>query len=473
MLAQYEEKSRQVDRVMTLLDMCLSAIAYMISFWLPKTIMTSSDAGFLTHLSLLPLILFMLIFFLPRFGAYESPRTTSILGYGRAVAEGVFFSIVTLLAILLLMDMQRVSRTVIVMFAAMDILILLGFRTIVVLHFRKSIQNGENFLKVLIIGTGKRAMRLSRKLRESVEWGVDIVGHLDSDPTRVGPSVLGFPVLGTVADISAVLKRHVVDEVILAIPRAMIDDVDAIAYACEEEGVRCRFMADMFDLQLARMSLVQLDDIPLLTLEPVAQDELKLIVKRVLDLTFTLISMPVILPLMGIIALAIKFESPGPALFVQDRVGLKKRIFPMFKVRSMHQGADERLKDLEDQNEAEGPIFKIANDPRVTKIGRVLRRTSLDELPQLFNVLGGQMSLVGPRPMSIRDVDLFDMGIQRKRFSVKPGLTCLWQVSGRSNLPFSKWLELDLAYIENWSLFLDFKILLRTFSAVVKGTGAA
>ena len=151
---------------------------------------------------------------------------------------------------------------------------------------------------------------------------------------------------------------------------------------------------------------------------------------------------------------------------------MRKHIFPMYKFRSMQVDAEEQLKDIEHLNEAEGPIFKIKNDPRITRVGRFIRKSSIDELPQLINVLRGEMSLVGPRPMSIRDVDLFDRGIQRKRFSVKPGLTCIWQISGRSNLPFEKWLELDLKYIDTWSFGLDLQILLKTFPAVVKSQGA-
>ena len=183
--------------------------------------------------------------------------------------------------------------------------------------------------------------------------------------------------------------------------------------------------------------------------------------------------LPLVLPVIGLIAMAIKLDSPGPVFFRQERVGHHKRRFTMLKFRTMIAGAERLQRELESLNEAEGPIFKIANDPRITRVGRFLRRSSLDELPQIFHVLTGEMSLVGPRPMSLRDVDLFDQGGQRKRFSVKPGLTCLWQISGRSELPFSKWLELDLHYIERWSLSLDVKILFKTLPAVLSGKGAS
>jgi exopolysaccharide biosynthesis polyprenyl glycosylphosphotransferase len=255
-------------------------------------------------------------------------------------------------------------------------------------------------------------------------------------------------------------------------PRSLLADAEPIAYACEEEGIKLRFMADVFSLHVARVRLTQAGDLPLLNLEPVAQDEGALLFKRCFDLTVTLLSMPVVLPIMGIVALAIKLDSPGPVLFIQQRVGLKKRLFPMMKFRSMCDRAEDKLCEIEHLNQAEGPIFKITDDPRITRVGRFIRKTSLDELPQLFNVIRGEMSLVGPRPMSIRDVDLFDRGIQRKRFSVKPGLTCIWQISGRSNLPFEKWLELDLQYIESWGLWLDFKILFKTIPAVLFPKGA-
>jgi exopolysaccharide biosynthesis polyprenyl glycosylphosphotransferase len=298
------------------------------------------------------------------------------------------------------------------------------------------------------------------------------VGYLDLDANLVGESIGGSDVLGVVDDISAVLKANVIDEVILAIPRAMISDVEKIAYVCEEEGVRFRIMADVFNVQVPRMELVYFGSLPLLTLHPVVQEEWKVLVKRIVDLAITILLLPAVLALTAAIAVAIRLDTEGPVFFVQERVGLKKRLFRMYKFRTMVVGSEKMMKEIEGKNEAEGPIFKIAHDPRITRVGKFLRRTSLDELPQVFNVLRGDMSLVGPRPMSVRDVSLFDKGIQRKRFSVKPGITCLWQVSGRSLLPFSKWLELDLYYISNWSLGLDFKILWKTIPAVLRGTGA-
>jgi exopolysaccharide biosynthesis polyprenyl glycosylphosphotransferase len=410
-------------------------------------------------------------FFLFYFGAYRNPRESSRFDYAWAVGRAVAGGLVALLTLLFLFKIKYVSRAIVVMFTGLDFLGLLLVRLWFVWYFRRSLVNGDTHLQILIIGTGNRASRLSKALRGNTEWGLHILGHLDPDEALVGESIEDAKVLGTVNDISSVLKNHVVDQVILAIPRAMIPDVEQIACACEEEGVRFSVMADVFDVHVARMELVEFGGLPLLTLYPVARDEWKDIVKRFMDLAISLALLPALLVVAGI-AIAIKLDSSGPVFFIQQRVGLNKRLFPMYKFRTMFTGSDRRLKEIEHLNEAEGPIFKIANDPRITGVGKILRKTSLDELPQIFNVIRGEMSLVGPRPMSIRDVDLFDKGIQRKRFSVKPGITCLWQVSGRSLLPFSKWLELDLYYIANWSLVMDFKILLKTILAVVRGTGA-
>ena len=466
------EKQRRIRNVTTIADLVVTILAFLLAFWIRDIFSGDDPPDFLSHVALLPLVLAIWSFFLSYFGAYRSPRESSRFDYAWAVIRAVATGLALLLTLLFLLKIKYVSRIIVVLFAALNIIALFAIRLWVVRYFRESLKDGDSYLKVLIIGTGNRALRLSKTLQGNSVWGLHIVGHLDLDETLVGTHVDGAKVLGVVEDISSILKGHVIDEVILAIPRAMISDVERIAFACEEEGVRFRVMADVFDVHVARMELVNIGGIPLLTLYPVAQEEWKVLAKRIMDLVISASSLPLVLTVTAVVAAAIKLDSPGPVFYVQQRVGLNKRRFSMYKFRTMVVGSERMQKEFEHLNEAEGPIFKIANDPRITRVGRFLRQTSLDELPQIFNVLRGEMSLVGPRPMSLRDVDRFDKGIQRKRFSVKPGITCLWQVSGRSLLPFSKWLELDLYYISHWSLGMDLKILLKTIPAVVRGTGA-
>ena len=205
----------------------------------------------------------------------------------------------------------------------------------------------------------------------------------------------------------------------------------------------------------------------------VVQDGYRQLVKRGIDIAGAIVGLAIHTPLMLAIAVAIKLTSPGSVLFTQERYGLHKRRFRMYKFRTMVPNAETLQAGLESRNEAQGPVFKIRHDPRVTTLGRLLRKTSLDELPQLFNVLRGEMSLVGPRPLPKRDVSKFENASLMRRFSVKPGLTCLWQVNGRSNTTFSSWIKQDLLYIDSWSLALDFRILIQTIPAVLLGTGAA
>ncbi len=472
----FEEKSNQLDRLMTLLDSAVTIIFFIVAFYGSRGFLSEvvdyETIDFFSHMSVLPLFLALVLYFLSYFGAYRQPRGASLLFYIIAIVNSMITALALILLMVFIFDITYVNRFIVIVFGVCNTLGLILIRIAILQYFRFSLKKGKNFIQLLIVGTGPRAQMISKKLKAEAEWGIRIVGHVDPDASMTGQIVDGAPVLGSVMDIHKILKNNVVDEVVIATPRSMLESVGYVFFACEEEGVRVRFMADFFDFRVVRVRIVEFAEIPLMTLEPVVQDEVKLLIKRGFDLFLTLLFLPIIGLLMAIIALAIKLDSPGPVFFVQDRIGWKKRPFKMFKFRSMVPNAEELMAELEEQNEAEGPIFKMANDPRVTRVGRFLRRTSLDELPQLINVLKGEMSLVGPRPMSVRDVDLFDKGIQRKRFSVKPGLTCFWQISGRSNLPFSEWLELDLKYINNWSLMLDFIILFKTIPAVLLKKGA-
>ncbi len=469
----FDEKSREISRLLSLLDVLLTLLVMVLLYRVREHFGLEEGHRLPAYVALLIILGVPLGFFLTRFGAYRGLRVVTLARYAYMVSKGFFISMAILVAILFFLKVDFVSRSFLLQFSLLSIFLMVSVRAgLIWWYFRRSVQKGENYLKVLIIGTGRRAKRLTEMLNRHNEWGIHILGYLDTDAEHVGEFVEQGKVLGTVDEIEKVLTSQVVDEVILAVPRSSLRFMEEIVNACEEQGVRFRFMADVFDLQVARMRMVEMDGIPLLTFDPVAQNEEKLLIKRLMDLILVLGTMPVILPIMALTALAIKLDDGGPIFFVQQRVGLRKRIFPMLKFRSMVVDAEAKLKEIEHLNEAEGPNFKIAHDPRITRVGGFLRKTSLDELPQLLNVIRGHMSLVGPRPMSMRDVEQFDKGIQRKRFSVKPGLTCIWQISGRSNLSFEKWLELDLKYIDEWNLWMDLKILFKTVPVVLKGSGA-
>jgi exopolysaccharide biosynthesis polyprenyl glycosylphosphotransferase len=245
---------------------------------------------------------------------------------------------------------------------------------------------------------------------------------------------------------------------------------------CEQQGIVLRVLADIFNLKNRLSRTEDAEDSHLIIHSSGLEKGWSTVIKRVLDFSLSLMLLILLAPLLLLTAVLIKLTSPGPVLFVQKRIGFNKRPFVIYKFRTMVMDAEQKLRDIEYLNEATGPVFKIKNDPRLTSIGKFLRKTSIDELPQLFNVLGGEMSLVGPRPLQLRDYELFTEDgedWQRCRFSVPPGITCLWQVNGRSSLPFHQWMELDIQYVRSWSLWLDVQILAKTIPAVLRGSGAA
>ena len=276
-----------------------------------------------------------------------------------------------------------------------------------------------------------------------------------------------------IEQLNSVITKQPVDEVLVALP---IDKygpvVETIVHQCEEQGIVVRVRTEMSRLQVARSYVDDLEGVPVMTIQSGPADSWQLIMKRVIDIAGSAAFLVVLAPLFAVIAWLIRMDSTGPVFFMQERVGFNKRPFRLIKFRTMLDGADHQQSQLEHLNEAAGPVFKIKSDPRITRLGKFLRRFSIDELPQLINVLKGDMSLVGPRPLPLRDFDRFDTQWHKRRLSVKPGMTCLWQVNGRSNIDFDHWVQMDLEYIDNWSLGLDMKILLKTIPAILRGSGA-
>jgi exopolysaccharide biosynthesis polyprenyl glycosylphosphotransferase len=331
---------------------------------------------------------------------------------------------------------------------------------------------GDRVCEALIVGTGPRAQRLARELRAADgEARYRVVGFVDSvdcRPAQAGQDAL----LGSLEQVETILMHSAVDEVLITLPiKSAYAEIKAVLESCERVGIRARYLADLFDPIKGRAS--RGGDQPLLVATPPAPEGWRLVAKRVVDLAGASGLLVICTPVLLAAAAAIKLTSPGPVFFNQDRYGRHRRRFKMFKLRTMVADAEALQSSLEDMNEASGPVFKIRNDPRVTPVGHLLRRTSIDELPQLFNVLLGDMSLVGPRPLPIRDVHRFTEAALMRRFSIRPGITCLWQIGGRSTLGFDDWIQLDLKYIDEWSLWLDLLILCRTIPAVLRGTGAS
>jgi exopolysaccharide biosynthesis polyprenyl glycosylphosphotransferase len=339
-------------------------------------------------------------------------------------------------------------------------------------------RHGKNLRNMLVIGTNSRALELVQRIQGKPELGYRILGFADEEWGGMEEfKKQGHSLVSDLDTLPSYVRRNVVDEVVLALPiRSFHGFASQIAMACEQQGIIVRFLPNIFDLKEARQRADEFDGDALISHESTITDFWGLAVKRVIDVVISLTAIILLSPVLLLTALLVKLTSPGPVFFVQKRLGLNKRMFQIFKFRTMVVDAEQRLKEIEHQNEATGPVFKIKKDPRITLVGAFLRKTSIDELPQLFNVLKGEMSLVGPRPLQVRDYELFEtycQDWQRKRFSVRPGITCLWQVMGRSSTTFDKWMELDLQYIRTWSLWLDLQILAKTVPAVLRGSGAA
>jgi exopolysaccharide biosynthesis polyprenyl glycosylphosphotransferase len=325
--------------------------------------------------------------------------------------------------------------------------------------------------RVLIVGTGAQAAHVYETLKRDHDVTYDVVGFVDDETAVPVSAQVASGIVGTIATLDSMLMRLAVDEVFMALPvKSRYREIHEALGACERVGVRAKYRAELFQSELAWASYEPAAG-NVVTLE-VAPRGYQLAIKRALDLVGAACALIVAAPILVMAAIAIRLTSPGPVMFSQERYGLNRRQFRMFKFRTMVTDAPQLQHTLEERNEADGPVFKIGDDPRITRVGRFLRRTSIDELPQLFNVLRGDMSLVGPRPLPLRDVQRFTDPRDMRRCSVRPGLTCLWQISGRNNLSFDEWMRLDLAYIDSWSLVLDFLVLLRTVPAVLRRTGA-
>jgi exopolysaccharide biosynthesis polyprenyl glycosylphosphotransferase len=322
---------------------------------------------------------------------------------------------------------------------------------------------------VMVVGTSESARHLGEALERSTDYGIRLMGFLDDEPGQVQLSRAYQQY--ALSQLPELLREHVIDEIIFAVDSRKLAEMEEIFLLCDEEGVRTRVVVDFFPHVNSQVYLDRLGTTPLLTFSAAPHDEIRLLIKRVMDILLAAAALVLLLPFMLLIALLITLTSPGPAIFRQERCGLNGRRFVFYKFRSMCDNAEELKASLAHLSQRE-TAFKINNDPRLTRLGWFLRKFSIDEWPQLWNVLKGDMSLVGPRPAVPAEVDLYQRW-QRRRLRMRPGLTCLWAVAGRDALDFETWMKMDMQYIDTWSLALDWNIILRTIPRVLTGRGAS
>jgi exopolysaccharide biosynthesis polyprenyl glycosylphosphotransferase len=429
--------------------------------------------SFQDYLLILGLAFPIWYFFLSREGLYASIRRRSLYDIFLSLGKVHLFGGIVLAAIIFLADPRGFSRGLFLSFLFFSFVLMSLERVVVRLglgHIRKL---GYNFRNILVVGTPRKAQKLCSLIEEHADWGLRILGFVQVNHDHPVKELKGINTLGVVQDLVDICKANPVDEVIFCPPKSFVFDAEKYLQDLEELGVTVSVALDFYELSRSRKELSLFHgEIPLLTFHCNSLDAQQNFIKRILDICGALVGLTLTGVLYPFIALAIKMESPGPVFFGQGRIGISGRTFKCWKFRSMFVDAEERKKDLLARNEMKGAIFKIREDPRITRVGKVLRQTSLDELPQFWNVLLGEMSLVGTRPPTPDEVARYE-NWHRRRICIKPGITGLWQVSGRNRVEdFDDIVRLDLKYIDTWSTWLDLQILFKTIWVVFSRKGS-
>lgn len=464
----------RVPRWAVPLDMAVSAASFMAGYWVRYELRwfreILHDAPLVSYVPFLILYVLLLPAFFTMDGVYRRWRGSWIEQmYG--IVNSTAKMTVLMLALTFWFNPLVYSRVMLVEVGIITILMLGLVRVVEGIVAARLRARGKGVSRVIIVGAGEVGRTVMRTIAAQPELGYQIIGLVDDNPDKGHSDIGPIKALGPLENLQAAIEDEQADEVIITLPWMYQRKIMGIVRECERQEVRARIVPDLFQMSFSNVDVEALGGVPVIGVREAHISRTALLVKRATDVVGSIIGLTLGAPLLGLIGLAIKLDSPGRVVFRQTRVGQDGRLFDMFKFRSMSEGADTEKEALSDLNEAEGPLFKIREDPRLTRVGRFLRRTSLDELPQLINVLGGEMSLIGPRPNIPDEVAVYKEW-HKKRLEVPPGMTGLWQVSGRSHLSFDEMVLLDIYYIENWSPWLDFKILLRTIPKVVGGEGA-
>jgi exopolysaccharide biosynthesis polyprenyl glycosylphosphotransferase len=461
-----KEKNKIVNNFLAFIDVVIAWVSLDITLFIQK-----GDLSFLFTKDSLILHFFLLFVWYVlskvfRVSELYRSRPFSMLLLNCILLAFVGTSLLTLM--IFSVEQKQIDIKLLLSFAGLDLFFTLSFKYILFLIFRNARKKGYNFRTVAIIGD-KSAVPLVNKFLDNSYWGYKITALIGDEMKKDFGEKLN--VLPTDSDIDRLLEEDTIDEVIYCYEMPDMQTVQNLLLSCNEVGVVFRMYSSIFNMLSNKTHLHFFGTTPLLTISNTPLDYLSLKAKRLFDFTSSLVAVTLLSPLYVFVALLIVFTSKGPVFFKQIRVGLRGRQFWLYKFRTMVTNAEELKEKLKAQNEMDGPVFKMTHDPRITKIGRFLRKTGIDELPQFFNVLMGDMSLVGPRPPVPQEVKEYERW-QLRRLSMKPGITCIWQISeNRNDISFEEWMRMDMEYIDNWSLKLDFVLMLKTVRAVFRADG--
>jgi exopolysaccharide biosynthesis polyprenyl glycosylphosphotransferase len=474
----FERYRRLFSIAVALTDVLLINLAFAIAYWLRYDLQLFAavdEAYFVPYRQFIPISLALTVLLLGIYklsGVYNQPRGSSWFDEVYRLVTCTATGIILMVFVIVVFFRPLFFSRLIFFYAAVLIVIMLSIsrlgKRMVRNYLRKK---GQGVDRLLIVGAGEVGRTVMRNIVAHPALGYQAVGFVDDDPDKGRTDIGRFKALGSTANIPQLVKEWAIDEVIVTLPWMYHRKIVSIIAQCEREQTRVRIVPDIFQMTLSHLDVEDLGGIPMIGVREISISSGARIFKRTMDVVLSLVGLVLLFPLFLLIGLIIRIDSRGPVLFRQIRVGKNEELFACYKFRSMHEGAEKEKEKLLDKNEADGPIFKIRNDPRITSVGRFLRRTSLDELPQLLNVLMGHMSLVGPRPAPPAEVQRYQPW-HKRRLEVAPGMTGMWQVSGRSELTFDEMVLLDLYYIENWTPVLDLQILLRTLPIVLLGEGA-
>lgn len=419
------------------------------------------------------LLSFVGIYIFKKSGAYSFQRFTSVSTEFKMILKVVAITVLLLATMLFITKQGNLSRTYLLIFFIVLLLILVIEKASMYIAANLIRVKGGDRKQILIVGSGKRAEDFIKIALSNPNWGLDISGILTTNKEKIGTELLGFKIADETDNIESFLETHKVDDVIITVSTQRFDKIRTVIDTCEREGVQVRIISDFLGDVAKKLRVDNVFGMPIISISMVHEYELQQLLKRIIDILLGSLLIILTLPLMIIAAIGIMISDGRPVLYNWNVIGHRKKPFKSWKFRTMVKNADEIKNMLETKNEMSGPVFKIKEDPRIFRFGKWLRKWSIDELPQLFSVVKGDMSLVGPRPVFYHELVKYQSW-QRRKLSVKPGLTCLWQINGRNKISdFNDWVKLDLDYIDNWSIWLDIKILFKTIPSVILGKGAS